>query len=164
MRRARLAAVAVAAATATSLFPAAADAATIDRPFAANSGDSCPYGVTAGTLGWSFGPGTSPLPPNGVTVTGRLTDHPTPVDPSTACRNDGYSSTVTFTAYTTTGEVARTSRTADNANVSFSFTIGGPTSTVHVGRIVVQVCRNPVVTTPPSYCGPAVTYLPPPVA
>jgi hypothetical protein len=143
MRRARLAAVAVAAATAAPFFPAAANAATIDQPFAADSGDSCPYGVTAGTLRWSFGPVTSPLPPSGVTVIGRLTDHPTPTDPSAACRNDGYSSTVTFTAYSTSGEVARASRTADNATVSFSFAIGSATTAGHISRIVVQVCRNP---------------------
>jgi hypothetical protein len=165
MRRVRFAAVVAAAATAVLAFPATANAATINQPFAADSGDSCPYGSTAGTLGWQYGISTSPLPVTAVAVTGKLTDRPTPADPSAACRSDGYSSTVTVVAYAGTVEVARQSRTADNATISFAFTLSGSrTTSIGINRVVVQVCRNPVVTLPPSYCGKAVTYLAPPIA
>lgn len=165
MRRARVAAVLTAAATAVVVaVPAAAHAATITQAFAADSGDSCRYGTTSGTLGWQYGITTSPLPVSAVAVSGTLTDHPAPTDPATTCRSDGYSSTVTFVAYAGTAEVGRQSRTADNATVSFSFTLGGASTAPGVDRVVVQVCRNPVVTLPPSYCGKAVTYLAPPTA
>ncbi|MGI5238506.1 hypothetical protein [Dactylosporangium sp. CA-139066] len=158
MRKARSAAILTAAATAAALaFPGAAHAAVISQAFAADSGDSCHYGSSSGTLGWQVGP--SPLPGPGVAVSGKVADRPLPVDPGAVCRNDGYSSTVTFVAYLSGAEVDRQSRTADNATVTFSFTLGAAAK--GVDRVDVQVCRNPVITLPPSYCGRAVTYLRP---
>jgi hypothetical protein len=161
MKAARLVAVAAAAAAVLAT-PGIAEAATITRPFHADSGDSCLYGVADGTLGWRFG-STSPLPVGAVDVSGRLTDHPTPSDPATTCRSDGYSSTVTFVAYAGSVEVGRQLRAADNATVTYAFTLGAGAPTSGLTRVVVQVCRNPVHTLPPSYCGRAVTYTPPPV-
>jgi hypothetical protein len=159
MRRARSAAILTAAVTATTAlaFPGAAHAAVISQAFAADSGDSCRYGTTSGTLGWQIGP--SPLPTPGVAVNGKVADRPLPTGPVTTCGNDGYSSTVSFTAYLGGVAVDRQSRTADNGTVTFSFTLGSTAK--GVDRVDVQVCRNPVVTLPPSYCGRAVTYLRP---
>ncbi|MEV6931944.1 hypothetical protein AB0M46_46675 [Dactylosporangium sp. NPDC051485] len=140
----------------TLAVPTAAHAATISQPFAANSGDSCHYGSTSGTLTWTIGP--SPLPAGGVPVSGKVSDRPLPADPGAICLSDGYSSTVTFTAYSGTVVADQQSRTADNGTISFSFTLAAGSDRKPVSRIVVQVCRNPVVTLPPSYCGPAVTY------
>jgi hypothetical protein len=162
MRPTRLLA-ALAAALAVLAVPGTAHAATITQPFAADSGDACRYGATSGTLGWRYGT-LSPLPVVGVDVKGQLTDRPLPSDPSATCRDDGFNSTATFTAYAGSVAVDRQSRTADNATVSFQFTLGGNTASTHVDRVVVQVCRSPIVTLPPSYCGKAVTYLAPPIA
>jgi hypothetical protein len=161
MKTARLAAVAAAFAAVVAT-PGIAEAATITRPFHADSGDACPYGVSDGTLGWRFGP-VSPLPVSAVDVNGKLTDHPTPVDPATVCHDDGFASTVTFTAYKGSVAVDRQSRSANNATISFAFTLGGTSTTAGISTVVVQVCRGPVVTLPPSYCGRAVIYNAPPV-
>jgi hypothetical protein len=160
MRNVRSTAILTAAATATALaLPTAAHAAVISQAFAADSGDSCTYGSSSGTLGWQVGP--SPLPGPGVAVSGKVADRPLPVDPGTICRNDGYNSTVTFVAYTHGVEVDRQSRTADNGTVTFSFMLGAAAGSKGVDTVVVQVCRNPVVTLPPSYCGKPVTYTSP---
>jgi hypothetical protein len=158
MRKVRSAAVLAAVTTAAALaLPGVAHAAVISQAFAADSGDSCRYGSTSGTLGWQIGP--SPLPTPGVAVNGKVADRPLPVDPGAICRNDGYSSTATFVAYLGGVEVDRQSRTADNATVTFSFMLGATAK--GVDRVDVQVCRNPVLTLPPSYCGKPVTYLRP---
>ncbi len=156
------------AATAAALFlvatPGVAQAATISQPFYADSGDACRYGVTEGTLGWRYGT-TSPLPLTGLDVTGKLTDRPLPTDPVTTCRDDGYKSSVTFVAYAGTAEVDRQTRTANNSVVTFGFTMGANSTTTRpVDRVVVQVCRSPILTLPPSYCGKPVSYLAPPIA
>jgi hypothetical protein len=142
--------------------PAHADTA-ISRPFMADSGDACRYGVTQGTLNWLFGPSTSPLPVTAVDVRGTLIDHPTPADPASACRSDGFASTATFTGFSGSAAVARQQVRADNAIVQFQFRLAPSTTDQHLDRVVIQVCRGPVVTLPPSYCGTAVTYLPPPI-
>nr|BFE61578.1 hypothetical protein GCM10020063_061040 [Dactylosporangium thailandense] len=161
MIRARSATLLAAAATAAVVgVPAAAHAAVVSQAFAADSGDSCRYGSSSGTFSWPQGP-VSPLPAPGVGVSGKVADRPLPIDPGPVCRDDGYSSTVTFVAYLGTTEVARQSRTADNGTVSFSFVLGGASADKGIDRITVQVCRNPVVTLPPSYCGRAVTYVAP---
>lgn len=144
--------------------PGVAHAATVSQPFAADSGDACRYGTTSGTLTWQFGT-ASPLPLVGVDVKGQLTDRPLPSDPSPACRDDGYFSTATFTAYAGSVAVDRQSRSANNATITFQFSLGiNSTSTATVDRVVIQVCRSPLVTLPPSYCGKAVTYFAPPIA
>jgi hypothetical protein len=142
--------------------PGVAQAATITQSFYADSGDACHYGVTDGTLGWVYG-SASPLPVTAVDVKGRLTDRPTPSDPSTACPDDHYYSRATFTAYSGSVVVDRETRTADNAVVTFEFTLANSTHT-SISEVDILVCRSPVSTLPPAYCGKTVVYLPPPVA
>ncbi|MEU3456446.1 hypothetical protein ABZ671_23030 [Micromonospora sp. NPDC006766] len=161
MRAARFVA-ALAAPLAVVAVPGTAHAATISQPFYADSGDACRYGVTEGTLGWRFGT-ASPLPVLGVDVNGKLTDRPVLNGPGT-CASDGYYSSATFIAYAGTVEVDRQTRTADNSVVPFTFTMPGNATKASVNRVVIQVCRSPVITLPPSYCGTPVTYLAPPVA
>jgi hypothetical protein len=159
----RAVALAAAATGAALVLPSAAHAAVISQAFAADSGDSCRYGSTSGTLSWPQGP-VSPFPTPGVGVSGKVADRPLPIDPGMICRDDGYASTVSFVAYLGTTEVARQSRTADNGTLTFSFVLGGTAAEKAIDRVVVQVCRNPVVTLPPSYCGRPVTYLAPTAA
>jgi hypothetical protein len=142
--------------------PGTAHASTITVPFAADSGDACPYGTTSGTLGWRYGT-ASPLPVLAVDVKGRLTDRPLPNDPSAACRDDGYNSSASFVAYAGSVEVDRQTRTANNGTVSFEFTLGRSSASASINRVVIQICRSPIFTLPPSYCGKAVTYLAPPI-
>jgi hypothetical protein len=158
MRVARLAAAVAVILVAT---PGIARAATIAQPFKADSGDTCRHGATEGTLAWQSGV-ISPLPLLKVVVTGTITDRPLPIDP-TNCRDDGYDSTATFVAYTGETEVDRQFRTANNSTVRFQFSLGSSAKTA-IDRVVVQVCRDPIVTLPPSYCGKPVTYLAPPIA
>jgi hypothetical protein len=152
------------AATALAVLTTAgvAQAATITQPFSADSGDSCPYGVTAGALTWSYGT-TSPLPLRGVSVTGRLADRPLPADPGRFCIDDGYRSTALFVAYAGRVEVDRQSVAVDNNVVAFDLRLALAGANT-VDRVVVQVCRDPVRTLPPSYCGKPVEYPAPPVA
>jgi hypothetical protein len=162
MRPTRLLA-ALVAALAILAIPATAQAATITQPFAADSGDACRYGFTDGTLGWRFGT-ASPLPLVGVDVKGQLTDRPLPNDPSIVCFDDHYYSTATFIAYSGSVEIGRKTASANNNRVTFEFSLGGTSATTSIDRIVVQVCRSPTITLPPSYCGKAVEYRAPPVA
>jgi hypothetical protein len=161
MRATRLAVVLAATVVAVLAVSTQAHAGTITQSFHADSGDSCRYGVTDGTLGWRTG--TSPLPFIAVDVRGTLTDRPSPSDPSTACRDDGFYSTATFVAYSRTVAIDRQSRRADNAVVSFAFTLGSSSTTSRVDRVVIQVCRSPVNTLPPGYCGRPAEYLAPPI-
>ncbi|GHJ49364.1 hypothetical protein Cs7R123_67060 [Catellatospora sp. TT07R-123] len=161
MRAARFV-VAAAAFAAVFALPGVAQAA-VSQTFHADSGDACRYGVTDGTLNWRFG-STSPVPVTAVDVSGKLTDHPQPIDPVTQCRDDGYYSTATFVAYSGSVEVDRASRSVDNGSVALTFTLNTSTFSTSINRVVVQVCRSPLHTVPPSYCGRAVTYLAPPAA
>ncbi len=160
MKAARLAAI-LAALVAVVASPGIAQAATITQSFYADSGDACRYGITDGTLGWRYGT-TSPLPMQGVDVKGKLVDNPTPAGPVTTCRNDHYFSTATFVAYSGSVIVDRQTRVADNAVVTLAFTLANSTN-ASISRIEIQVCRSPVITLPPSYCGKTAVYLPPPI-
>lgn len=162
MRSVRLLA-AMAATIAVLASPGVAHAATITRPFAANSGDACRYGATDGTLGWRYGT-SSPLPVIGVDVKGQLTDRPLPNDPSIVCFDDHYYSAATFIAYAGSVEVARKTSVANNNKVTFEFTLSGTSTTPAINRVVIQVCRSPINTQPPSYCGSPVEYQAPPTA
>jgi hypothetical protein len=162
MRSTRLLA-ALAAMIAVLAAPGTANAATISQPFAADSGDTCRYGNTNGTLGWRYGT-VSPLPLLAVDVKGQLTDRPLPNDPTIVCFDDRYYSAATFIAYAGSVEVARKTITANNNRVTFDFTLGGTSTTTGINRIVIQVCRSPITTLPPSYCGKAVEYRAPPTA
>ncbi|MFU8849918.1 hypothetical protein ACNAW0_02850 [Micromonospora sp. SL1-18] len=158
MRAARLAA-ALTTLLAVVAAPGIAHAAPITQSFYADSGDACRYGVTDGTLGWRT---PSPLPVPGVEVSGRLTDQPLPNGPVT-CADDKFYSRATFIAYAGNLEVDRQTRVADNSVVPFTFTLGANSTSTSINRVVIQVCRSPVNTLPPSYCGKPVTYLAPPV-
>lgn len=100
----------------------------------------------------------------GCHVKGKLTDRPLPPDPSIVCFDDGYYSRATFVAYAGSVEVDRQTRAANNAVVTFEFTLGGSSTSTGINRVKIQVCRSPINTLPPSYCGKAVTYLAPPTA
>lgn len=154
---------ALAAMFAVLVSPGTAHAATITQPFAADSGDACPYGATDGALAWRDRI-VSPLPLVGVAVKGRLTDRPLLNDPGTVCRDDGYNSTATFIAYAGNVEVARQSRAANNSTVTFDFILGTNAISARISRVVIQVCRSPIFTLPPSYCGRAIEYRAPPTA
>lgn len=130
------------------------------RPFYADSGDACGYGYTKGSLLWVT-PG--PLPAIAVNLTGSVVDRPAPAEP-VACRDDGYLSTATFTAYSGRAVVGSQAVRADNGEVPFRFSLGTNQPGTPVTHVVIQVCRDPILTLPPSYCGQAVTYRSSPVA
>jgi hypothetical protein len=157
MHATRLLAPLAAAALAILAFPGAAHAATLTQPFAADSGDACRYGATSGTLTWQYGV-VSPLPAVGVDVKGRLDDRPLLADPGAICQDDGYYSTAIFTAYTGSTAVDQQVRSVNNGTLDLEFVLAGNAATTSVDRVVIQVCRSPLVTLPPSYCGKAVTY------
>jgi len=133
--------------------PARADIAP-PQPFYADSGDACVYGHTKGDLLWVT-PG--PLPAVTVNLTGSVVDRPTPTDPR-ACRDDGFYSIATFTAYSGSVVVGSQAVRVDNGQVPFQFSLGTNRPGTPVTHLVVQVCRDPLVTLPPSYCGRPVTY------
>jgi hypothetical protein len=149
-----LAAIAIGAAVGTAT-PAHADVA-LTQPFAADSGDSCPLGSTAGTLTWIA---RGPLPVTVVRVAGSLTDRPLPTDPSTACRDPRYSS-ATFTAYRGTAVVDSEQVRVDNGRLTFAFDLTSTLTVITpIDRVVVRVCRHaPPGMGLPDYCGKAVEY------
>lgn len=156
-------AVTAAVAGAVLALPAAAHAdQAVSRPFAADSGDSCRYGVTEGTLTWRFSSTPVPAPLPGVAVKGRLTDRPVPTSPS-LCRDDGLLSVATFVAFAGTREIDRNAQRADNSVSSFDFVLGSSASVARTDRVVIQVCRHRASSVAPVYCGRAVEYRIPPV-
>jgi hypothetical protein len=141
--------------------PAHAEGSAVTHPFYADSGDSCRFGVTKGTLTWIA---VGPLPVTRVVVSGSLLDRPLPDDPSTACRDPRYSS-ATFTAYRGTVVVDREQQRVDNGEITFRFELAAPLpgSVQPIDRVVIQVCRHALPgTTIPDYCGRAVEYRQPP--
>lgn len=123
-------------------------AAYADTRFHADSGDNCRYGTTDGVL-------TARLAV--VVVEGTLTDRPTPTEP-TLCRDDGFFSVATFTGFAGTRVVDEQSVRANNSTVRVTLTLGSASAVARIDRVVIQVCRHPLVTLPPSYCGRAVEY------
>jgi hypothetical protein len=141
--------------------PAHAEGSVVTQQFYADSGDSCRFGVTRGTLSWIA---VGPLAVTTVDVAGSLLDRPLPTDPSTACRDPRYSS-ATFTAYNGTVVVDREQQRVDNGQVTFRFQLTAPMPgpVQPINRVVVQVCRHALPgTTIPDYCGKAVEYRQPP--
>lgn len=138
--------------------PAHADIAP-PQPFHADSTnpnfDACPHGITDGTLLWST-PG--PVAPFTVDVSGKVVDRPTADGTTPGCALDDYSSTAIFTAYSGSVVVGRKTVTVDNGVAAFQFTLGGNSTASPLTQLTVQVCRDPVHTLPPSYCGKTVTY------
>jgi hypothetical protein len=138
--------------------PARADIAP-PQPFSADSTnpsfDACPHGITKGTLLW-YTPG--PVAPIAVKVSGEVVDRPTPDSTTPRCAPDDYSSTAIFTAYSGRAVVGYKTVTVDNGVKTFEFTLGGNRTAAVLTKLTVQVCRDPVHTLPPSYCGKTVTY------
>jgi hypothetical protein len=141
--------------------PATAQAdASLTQAFAADSGDSCRYGSTEGSLTWRVvSPPTHAIV---VAVAGRLADRPLPADPGAACLDDRRFSVATFVLYSGSVVVDRQASRADNGVVSFQFVLGTTSTVARVDRLVIQVCRYSSIgsTVPPSYCGRAVEYRP----
>jgi hypothetical protein len=155
----RFAATFAAAVLGTLVVPAPAHADTIITvPFYADSGDHCRYGVTQGKLAWHK---TTTGRVDSVTVTGSLTDRPTPADPGPACADDHFFSAATFKAYSGSVVAGQQVRRVDNNKILFQFTFNAGTTVSGLSRLTVQVCRSPVNTLPPSYCGPLVIYAAP---
>jgi hypothetical protein len=151
--------VVVGSVVALSASPAQAEGSAVTHPFYADSGDSCRFGVSSGTLTWIA---RGPLPVTAVDVAGTLTDRPLLNDPSTACRDARYSS-VTFTAYRGLAVVDSERQRADNGQVGFRFQLTAMTTVITpIDRVVVQVCRHALTSTVPDYCGRAVEYRVPP--
>ena len=161
----RLLVLAVGLLTGVLALPAAASAdspTSVGQPFYADSSspfDACPHGVTKGMLNWR----TSGDWTMAVRVSGSLIDQPTSSNTSALCANDGYDSTAKFTLFYDNREVDRASVKVDNGVAAFDFTLKGVPSSdsaVIQPTLVVQVCRDPVLTNPISYCGKPVTYVP----
>jgi hypothetical protein len=158
VRGARAASAAVLVSLTLWAAPAHADIAPVE-PFYADSTnpyfDTCPHGITEGTLLWHT-PG--PVPPVAVEVSGEVVDRPTPDSTTASCAPDDYSSTAIFTAYSGSAVVGYESVTVDNGVKAFRFTLGGNGTAAVLTELTVQVCRDPVHTLPPSYCGKTVAY------
>jgi hypothetical protein len=122
----------------------------IRQAFAADSGDACPMGSVAGTIGWHL-----TAPPD-IDVQGTVVDHPLPKDTNPACTEDHRHTVVTFTLYVQNTAVLTKTERADNAEQPFAFLAGAaqPFDTV-----VVQVCRASRQQAPPyDYCGAIKKY------
>jgi hypothetical protein len=152
-------AVVLAASLGALAIPATAQAdVSVAQAFAATSGDNCRYGTTDGNLTWRF---VAPSHAVGVAVRGRLADKPVPGDPiPVLCPDDHRFSVATFVLYAGNVVVDRNAVRADNGVVNFDFFLGNNSTVSRVDRLVIQVCRNPLTTLPPVYCGPAVSYGP----
>ncbi|GIG91663.1 hypothetical protein [Plantactinospora endophytica] len=122
------------------------------QPFAADSGDTCRYGATEGTLDWL--PVTAPPGLGSVDVTGTLADRPYERDPGPICVDDGLHSIVTFYAYGRGTLIAQAAEKVDNDIVKFTFRLGPRQPSTGVDTLVVQVCRASAVSSRPiGYCG-----------
>lgn len=122
-------------------------AARADTRFHADSGDACLYGVTSGVL----------IPRlTAVHVQGLLTDRPVPFEPS-ICRDDGFFSVATFSAFAGDRLIDQQAVRANNGAVKFEFTLGTNSTVARVETVVIQVCRTGI-NLPRTYCGRAVKY------
>ena len=157
MKALRFAAVVAVAVVAGVLAVSAPAQANVTQPFRADSGDRCRYGTAEGYLTWRYNP-AAPTRLVMLDVRGTLADRPVANDPGFACRDDGYLSVVTFTVSMADGSVSRRDARLDNQSASVAFTVGS--NSVSVARLVVQVCRYPLFSTPPAtgYCGMSQTY------
>ncbi|MFY1669970.1 hypothetical protein ACN27G_08415 [Plantactinospora sp. WMMB334] len=125
--------------------------------FAADSGDSCRYGVSEGTLDWF--PVTAPPGLGSVSVTGTVADRPYERDPGPVCDDDGLYSHVTFYAYGNGRLIARAVEKVDNDILKFTFRLAPSTPSIGVDTLVVQVCRDSLTgARPTGYCGVPQVY------
>jgi hypothetical protein len=145
---------------------ASADSAA-SRVFSAQSADTCPHGLTQGTLTWSVDDTWHSV----VNVSGTLADQPTGSPSSFACTDDGYTSEASFTIYDGPSELNQTVVTSaheqvDNGKVTFGFPLRGGidirSGSAVSEKLVIQICRSPANSEikAPTYCGKPVTYYP----
>jgi hypothetical protein len=127
------------------LAPTAAHAQTA---FYADSGDACRYGFTEGVFEARL---------SAVHLKGTLTDRPVPAEPF-LCRDDGFFTIGTYSAYLGTRLVDQQVRRVDNGVLRFELALGPDANVSRIDRLVIQVCRSPLNTLPPSYCGRPVEY------
>lgn len=150
---------AMAAAVAGVAAPAAAQN-QVAQPFAADSGDNCRYGSTTGTLTWA-----EVHPPEfpSVAVSGTVADRPLPADPGPACPDDGHFTIANFAAYNGNVLVDSEAQQINNGRGAFDFRLApSPGQLVpRIERVVVVVCREPVIGPGTGYCGQSQTYFPP---
>ena len=128
----------------------------VEQPFAADSGDSCRYGLAEGVLRWHLDPLGGP--PTVVEVTGTIRERPVPTDPTAECGDDGRYSTVTMTAHARSGVVDTETVRVNNGAREFAFRLTGTPGAVPIARVIVEVCRPPLVGERPVYCGPRQEY------
>jgi hypothetical protein len=146
------------AALTLSAAPAHADIAPPQSFYADSTNpnfDTCPHGITKGTLLWHT-PG--PVAPLAVDVSGEVLDRPILDSTTASCVLDDYSSTAIFTAYSGSAIVGYERVTVDNGVKGFQFTLGSNSTASVLTSLTVQVCRDPVHTLPPTYCGKIITY------
>lgn len=118
----------------------------VSQPYAADSGDRCPMGVTRGKLGWHV---------NGqrtVEIAGTVLDLPLPSDPGTGCGEDGRFTVATFTAFSRYVPIPLdTERQAvNNGTRDFRAQLTSPRQ---IDFVVVQVCRRSLFGAPAEVCG-----------
>src|SRR5688572_28537761 len=113
-----------------------AHATTASFPFRADSGDTCRYGATQGTLVWRYST-TAPIRPVSVDIRGTVVDHPIPNE-NFLCINDGFYTVASYTAFAGTAQLRAAAR-ADDAVVPVSLTLGpsAPTS-AGISRVTIQ--------------------------
>jgi hypothetical protein len=133
----------------------ASEDTVVTQSFSADSGDSCRYGLSRGTLGWH-------LPPLGgapaiVDIDGSVVDRPLTTGPS-ICPDDRRFTTVTFTALSGRTVLETAVVRADNSVERIDLQLGRDTYPTPMDRVVVQVCRSSPRGTPPAYCGTAQVY------
>jgi|HigsolmetaAR206D_1030411.scaffolds.fasta_scaffold11308_1 hypothetical protein len=164
-RRAAALAAALLAVGAASTTPALAAGQTSDRAsavrFAADSGDRCRYGYTAGTLDWR--PITAPPTPAEVLLTGYLADRPFREDPGVGCVDDQRFTYATYSAYSRGILVDEAVRRVDNNQVAIEVPLRADVTRGPIDTVVIEVCRVSLTSSlpRPDYCGPAQRYLRP---
>jgi hypothetical protein len=142
--------------TATS---AAAHHPTVSQPFSADSGDTCEYGSTQGTLAWTA-VHLPEIPP--VAVSGTVSDKPLPASPWPVCPDDDMFTIASFRAFAGNVLVDQETREVDNGTLAFSFRLAPSSAPVpHIERVDVQVCRKPLIhATRTAYCGKPEPHFP----
>jgi hypothetical protein len=130
-----------------------------EQPFYADSGDSCPMGLTKGGFYWE-------VPPGIVTAVGYVLDRPASKDDVAAGCTDARRTTAYFYGYN--GKVLLDSEAivVNNEQLDFKFVLSVDRpwpGMLLIDRVVVQVCRDfaDIIGGPPVICGKPVEYLPP---
>jgi hypothetical protein len=141
------------AAVPAAAYATPAQAAVVEQPFYADSGDGCPRGYAQGVLVWRTDGDVVH-----VDAVGEVVDRADPKNP--ACGDDGRYTVATITVYEDVVPGGLESRTVDNGSLGFNMPIDGNTHEAYFDRVVVVVCR--ASTQPlPAYCGTPQEYWPP---